>query len=431
MFRGSARTQKRGIFSNFCGPGGFGLPQHAVDKICATHDDDYDMIIKQGKNPYTNFNWADEKMVKALDEIAPQSVKEQLLKQTAKAVWKIKEVAIGNDGSIEYITPPVNNQKRKRDQSSKSPASKKLNMVRKTDDGDVNMDLVAPPGAPSQLRIAASQSAMMGVGHGETSVDPYSYVKKSPWKPSETVLMTYFAVTGAATVTDATPLTYSYRLNSIYDCRDNGTYSDTEPIFGAIDTADTTLNTPTWRNYWMTFYNYWTVTQSRYRVRFRIDPVTDTSKETELIAYVYHHGAQKPPLFASGSTLLDHQFRRQHQGMYYFPIRYYPDNGFNNVEQYDKNVCSGSWTPGSIKHEVAEDELQQIWHKIQEAPPTREGLTIIIQKSPTNRNTEAITVRTEISIEYTVQVKDLKRDYQYPHQLTAVPAIAAAAAQGN
>lgn len=155
-----------------------------------------------------------------------------------------------------------------------------------------------------------------------------------------------------------------------------------------------------------------------------------------MMVYVYHHGAQKPPLFCEATggsnTMIDHQFRRQHKGMYYFPIRYSPDPGFATTKQYEINTCSGTWVPGSIKHEVAEDELAQIWQEALQVPPTREGLTIIVTPAPTSAwGTADIRVQPEFSLEYTVQLKDLKRDFQYPTQKTAVPAISNAPAQGN
>lgn len=295
----------------------------------------------------------------------------------------------------------------------------------------------APPGAPAATRIAAeatktagSNGTMMGVGHGETPIDPVRSIIRQPWQSSVTTVHHYYAAHGPSQVTTTAPAVWRYRLNSIYDCRDTGTYVDTDPPATPVaDGADAAVNTPTWRTYWSTYYNYWTVLSSKYRMRFKLAPTDATTKDVELMCYVYHHGTQFPPLYAdataggTGTTLVAHQFRRQHRGMYYFPLRYRPDTGFNNQEQFDINSCSGEWVPGSIKHEVAEDELQQIWHKITEVPPTREGLTFIIQRSPVGNYTGAVDIYPEISIEYTVQWKDLKRAYQYPTQITSVPAI--------
>jgi hypothetical protein len=305
-------------------------------------------------------------------------------------------------------------------------------------------NLRAPPGSSTETMIATASatarsapgSTMMGTGHGETAISPVTSVIKQPWPSTVTCMHHYYDLHGNTSITDTAVGKWSYRLNSIYDCRDTGTYLDNDaPTVPTTDVVDATINTPTWRTYWSTYYNYWTVLSSKYRMRFKVTPADLTTKDVELMVYVYHHGVQNPPLYAdgtatgTGTTLVTHQFRRQHRGMYYFPIRYKPETGFNNVDQFEINSCSGEWSPGSIPHEVQEDELQQIWHRISEVPPTREGLTVIIQKSPTNAYAGTVVVTPEISIEYTVQWKDLKRIYQYPTQITSVPAITNAGAQ--
>ena len=57
-----------GWFSNYCGLGGYGIPQHVVDKICQQHDNDYNTIQQQRGTlwPYFNYNWADEVMLQKL-----------------------------------------------------------------------------------------------------------------------------------------------------------------------------------------------------------------------------------------------------------------------------------------------------------------------------------------------------------------------------
>ena len=80
-----------GLFSNYCGFGGSGIPQHRVDKICQEHDDDYQIIEAQGQDPYWNFNWADEKMLDAISKVAHPSFKEKLIREVATMVWHSKK----------------------------------------------------------------------------------------------------------------------------------------------------------------------------------------------------------------------------------------------------------------------------------------------------------------------------------------------------
>lgn len=58
--------------SNYCGLGGYGIPQNEVDAICAEHDQDYEKIYKQHgyKAAYLEYNWADEKMARKLTKYA-------------------------------------------------------------------------------------------------------------------------------------------------------------------------------------------------------------------------------------------------------------------------------------------------------------------------------------------------------------------------
>ena len=95
-----------GILSNYCGFGGKGVPQHKVDAICKQHDENYDLILKNGDNPYTNWNWADEIMVQQLQELdmTDANAKEQLLKFISETVQTIKHA----------ITPDLAEKQRQR-----------------------------------------------------------------------------------------------------------------------------------------------------------------------------------------------------------------------------------------------------------------------------------------------------------------------------
>ena len=56
--------------TNYCGPGKWSLSTTPeLNKICKQHDKDYATIIGMGKDPYFNKNWADRKMLTAMEKI--------------------------------------------------------------------------------------------------------------------------------------------------------------------------------------------------------------------------------------------------------------------------------------------------------------------------------------------------------------------------
>lgn len=85
-----------GIFSNYCGLGGSGPIQHALDAICNEHDDDYDRIRRMGQDPYWSWNWADQKMMKAWKKVDPKSYKQVLLKTGANTFFGVKKYHVKN-----------------------------------------------------------------------------------------------------------------------------------------------------------------------------------------------------------------------------------------------------------------------------------------------------------------------------------------------
>lgn len=95
--RGAKRIQQnyyRGILSNYCGPGGFGLPQHETDQACQEHDIDYGKIsAAEGFTvPYTEYNWADEKFIQKLKKITPKSKREAAIRRMGMDYFQFKKL---------------------------------------------------------------------------------------------------------------------------------------------------------------------------------------------------------------------------------------------------------------------------------------------------------------------------------------------------
>lgn len=78
-----------GLFSNYCGPGGKGIPRHVTDTLCKLHDEseEYKHIVWA----YTHFNGADEDFLKALADVIPENTEERLVKWGAETYFNLKK----------------------------------------------------------------------------------------------------------------------------------------------------------------------------------------------------------------------------------------------------------------------------------------------------------------------------------------------------
>lgn len=265
---------------------------------------------------------------------------------------------------------------------------------------------------------------------GETEITNIPRSRFSPWDQVVQVRMPYYRYNITGTVNASAEQiadkykVHSFRLNSIYDCERD--YSQNQDPVAAADTADAVINTPMMRTYWMNFYRYWSVVRSTYKVAIRTTTNTGSTMG-EITMYAYEHGLQSPPVlaWASNTTLITHQYRKQHPGCRWVHVKTQPKLTTSGVQgsELDWKTIRGYYYPGKIDHEVVEDELAQVWQKATEVPPIPEVLTLIIQPSARNKETSAISYVLEVIIEYEVQLKDLKAQYQYIAQDTSVAAL--------
>lgn len=288
-------------------------------------------------------------------------------------------------------------------------------------------------GTEMVLRSAIAGGPTSGGQHGETGVDMINYTKFHPFKRVEQVLMPFYrksSITLPANNTAAVPITF--RLNSIYDIVHGGaTFTVIDPNIAAptADTPDAVnlREVPMMREYWKQFYNYWHVIKCEWKFSYLPVPQAHPNMVQKQL-FIYEHGIQFPPLtqqIAGGSpptmARIPWWVRKYHPHVRQQTIRN-PDNDSQRMNNWQS--ISGVWHPGDIQHEVAEDELTRVWHKFEQVPPTAEKLTIMLDNMDSLPNDgNAWTLEYNMEMHYTVQLKDLKTQYEFITEVTGVPAV--------
>ena len=278
-----------------------------------------------------------------------------------------------------------------------------------------------------------SGQGRMGGSQNETGVDKMSSFMK-PFRDTVQVVLPYQSLATSPVgflnknqEATANTIAFTFRLNSIYDVQTSDQSFAANPTTPVADLADATIQTPMYRAYWASLYDYWTVVSSHYKFRIWVHNThgATNGQPSGCSIWEYKHGRQAPPLYAqsSGTVRVPDFYRRQHSNSRHKMLRHMlptaiQDNMANMVE------FSGTWTPGSIQHEVVEDELAQVWNRETEVPPTEEMVTFILQKpdliSGFGTGDQYVW---SFEIYYTVQWKDLSFEHQYVTQSSGVTAV--------
>jgi hypothetical protein len=288
----------------------------------------------------------------------------------------------------------------------------------------------------------------------ETELKDLGYAIYRPFPDTTQVLMplhSKFSWSINNVTTTAGASRFKMRMNSITDIFDITYQADNTNITPGVDTNTGTLTTPSMKAYWETIYRYFAVVACKYRVTFRV--TTETTTNAQVMIYKYLHGHQDPPLTDGGGTnLVTHEYRQHHphcefktvdtnQGTYtaVAPVvgnvtianpgadtayaagekRWYNATGGNTYAWAKPNnisntaTFSGIWKPGTIKHEVLEDQFQETWTLFTAAPKQHEYMTYIVTHSPYSDINIGVAGVVNIDCEYIVQLKDLDTKYQY------------------
>ena len=291
-------------------------------------------------------------------------------------------------------------------------------MVREDDKKDIGT-----PDATTPMTTMATTSGRAARMHGgETPMTPFPISRYHPFDRTQQVIMTYRG-TGQFSLASGTGATavdvIQFRLNSIYDCR-NAPVTYTANPTAVADTIDgVVLNTPAMRDFWMTFYRYWSVVNSNYKFKVRSSYTGAAYTTGQQEYFIYEHGLQNPPLVDTAATpqLIKKQWRKFHPNLVHI-MRTTDEPQVTGTSYTQRNalnwqVYHGSYKPGSIKHDVVEDELHQTWHKPTEVPPTKEVVTVIAQRHADSNTTATTTMDWTMEINYVVQLKDLVAEIEY------------------
>lgn len=445
---------REGWLSNYCGLGGSGIPQHVVDGICKEHDEDYQKITDSGKNPYTSFNWADAKMIKALQQHKPASHKEALLSEAARGIWAFKRAFLSNDPSL--LNSPASAQaaiqtptKRKREPGGASPQRSDKKRIQKGDpakdmtknlreanveaDGDMVMESSLSAAAPTS---SGSKSAMhetpitkavptYGLPETHTCVLPFTM---------------YFSGTTGATPGDITT-TFSVRLNSIYDIFMNTLSAQTA---GAAKNANTLYNKIAategqTNNFPATVFNFPAATSTgantaeapAFRAWFEkmYEVYTVLGVEYELTIHNPNRSVNGDIIVgyaetSFGSTSSEQQipaaalyYMERWPGIKWQIIKSQGDGATDHCI----DIIKGHYRPGQARRNVFNDEDIKTWTATSASPANfTEQLQVFFGKAPFNDTDSLNHINFRLHLRIICQFKDLKVNFRYPAGQSAV-----------
>lgn len=298
-----------------------------------------------------------------------------------------------------------------------------------TDDHDM-VERTAPPGSVAHEDPGVETSrAIHNTGDGGNAaehVTPVMPVYQSvthPFRPCVNVTLPYkrllfrkeiTANIGNPVATDIVHMTF--RLNSPVDIITDQSYV-ADPV-STNDVVAGTIQRPMYYSYWSSFYRYYTVTKTEYKITV-VPRSGDIMGQRKFSAWTYHHGEQQPKLFNTSFGRITDQQRAFHKHARCKPVYDVATNG-NNGPYGSAVTFEGVYYPGrhSVQNDIVEDDKAKTWHRVGEVPPLKEMCTFLICRAD-DTATGVGTFTFDLLLETVnhVQFRDLKEDYDSPNLL--------------
>jgi len=174
-----------------------------------------------------------------------------------------------------------------------------------------------------------------------------------------------------------------------------------------------TTERPAWRDYWASFYDYYTVLGCEYEI---ICEAPQSTVGNDAIIGV-QFDTYSDTATSTGNVM---------------PLSYYSDvKTFKNIQWHrvkgnnavnqgnNKTVIKGVYKPGQAKRNITNDGDVKTWTATSTTLPNlKEILTLNFWKHPMNYSGVQTVLNMEINLKYLVQFKDLKQQGRYPNRIT-------------
>ncbi len=421
-----------GLFSNYCGLGdskGKGT-QHETDKLCKEHDDAYEEMIKEGKNPYFSMNKADQMFLKKLKALKKSgTVKETVLKEVAKKFVEFKQVFLNKDGDVipqkaAKGTSKMSN-KRFRDEPETPRKSQKQSAAiipynDEKEDYGVEDDGVTPMGA---------SMARSGGGNGRRTAGQETPILRAPrvahpgFQNTATVSVgnTFEYICRMQNKRGATA-DWKLRPTSIHDPMKGVTtlnYANAENEFLSFEDAtgeqlplsyvsqggDPRINQPhwAWKPYYRALYEKYVVLGCKYEITLSTD---NEDVGNDFLVWSHLRGEKDRPSLSLADVL-------DNSGWVVKRLvtnRNAQPRGQNNVR------LSGYYRSGDFGEDVVTDAMAETWTNFDDHPTYDEFVEWGIEHATDatiNQTQDYTDINIHVKLSYTVQFKGLKNKWKY------------------
>jgi hypothetical protein len=414
----------------YLGPGNKlnkGKPRSKADAVAKAHDIEYEKLLQLGKNPYTNWNKADEKFMNNvnLNEYGGLAGYGFFgLKRAAHIAGLIGSVQ--NHKRLRTVPPTIKTRANLRGATAKEIESTSL----------TNLTSMAE----------ANGGSGQDAGLKETQIDNPYVVYRGP--PDYTFCSLPYSETRMNFYSNVSSADHIFRMTSVYDCRLESANVDINTGAGnqyVYEEAESSQRKARWFDFYSGLYNYYHVVGCQYNV------FIENLCGEPMWVYQMFYNDEQPNVGATNQDMqlwpgvkykyLDRRYLAIGSGGYMETgdlrlneeinetttttqtTSSYEDGNHVSNNARSKCVFSGEYKTGDYKREIRLDSLVENWTAVTTNPGLPEKLLIRVKpvsdRVNLNSSTDAgdlMRYKIQVKLNYLVEFKELKASLRYPVQ---------------